>query len=216
MLGSNPLSRDLKIISFSLQLHGKRLVEDTTLELSYGNRYGLLGSNGSGKSTFLTCLAARELPIPDHIDIYHLDEEAEPSDRCAIDAVVDVVRSQVEKLEALAEHICETAGPEADILQDIYDRIDKMDPSTFEARATEILIGLGFSRRQQHISQRLDCVRNEFIKETPLPLPLTGNACPDRHNMLLMVKKPPGLVHLLVAHVPADLPKQICSSPPCP
>ena len=146
VLGSNPLSRDLKILSFSLQLHGKRLVEDTTLELSYGNRYGLLGANGAGKSTFLTALASRELPIPDHIDIYHLDEEAEPSDRCAIDAVVDVVRSQVEKLEALAEQICETAGPEADILQDIYERIDRMDPNTFEARATEILIGLGFSQ----------------------------------------------------------------------
>ena len=136
----------MKILSFSLQLHGKRLVEDTTLELSYGNRYGLLGANGAGKSTFLTALASRELPIPDHIDIYHLDEEAEPSDRCAIDAVVDVVRSQVEKLEALAEQICETAGPEADILQDIYERIDRMDPNTFEARATEILIGLGFSQ----------------------------------------------------------------------
>ena len=145
VLGSNPLSRDLKILSFSMQLHGKRLVEDTTLELSYGNRYGLLGSNGAGKSTFLTSLASRELPIPDHIDIYHLDEEAETSDRTALDAVVDVVRTQVEKLEALAEHITETAGPEAEILQDIYDRIDRMDPNTFESRATEILMGLGFS-----------------------------------------------------------------------
>ena len=34
VLASNPLSRDLKILSFSLSLHGKRLVEDTTLELS--------------------------------------------------------------------------------------------------------------------------------------------------------------------------------------
>jgi ATP-binding cassette, subfamily F, member 2 len=30
-------------------------------------------------------------------------------------------------------------------LQDIYDRIDRMDPATFEVRATEILMGLGFS-----------------------------------------------------------------------
>jgi hypothetical protein len=54
VLASNPLSKDLKIHSFSLAFHGKRLIEDTLLELSYGNRYGLLGSNGSGKSTFLT------------------------------------------------------------------------------------------------------------------------------------------------------------------
>ena len=53
------------------------------------------GSNGSGKSTFLTSLASRELPIPDHIDIFHLDEEAEPSDRTALEAVIDVVREKV-------------------------------------------------------------------------------------------------------------------------
>ncbi len=99
----------------------------------------LSGSNGSGKSTFLTSLASRELPIPDHIDIFHLDEEAEPSDRTALEAVIDVVREkvsnliswsrhgpfrahlvsikQVEKLEQLSEHILETAGPDAEILQ---------------------------------------------------------------------------------------------------
>ena len=44
VLGSHPLSRDLKILSFSLGLHGKRLIEDTFLELSYGNRYGLIGN----------------------------------------------------------------------------------------------------------------------------------------------------------------------------
>ena len=97
VLASHPLSRDLKIQSFSLSLYGKRLIEDTLLELSYGNRYGLIGSNGSGKSTFLTSLASRELPIPDHIDIFHLDEEAEPSDRTALEAVIDIVREKVLK-----------------------------------------------------------------------------------------------------------------------
>ena len=35
-------------------------------------RYGLLGPNGCGKSCLLKAISARELPIPDHIDIYHL------------------------------------------------------------------------------------------------------------------------------------------------
>jgi ATP-binding cassette subfamily F protein 2 len=89
-------------------------------------------------------LASRELPIPDHIDIFHLDEEAETSDRTALEAVIDVVRDKVEALERLADHIVETAGPDAEVLQDIYDRIDRMNPATFEVRATEILMGLGF------------------------------------------------------------------------
>jgi len=34
--------------------------QDCSIELTIGRRYGLLGSNGSGKSNFLQCLAARE------------------------------------------------------------------------------------------------------------------------------------------------------------
>ena len=37
-----------------------RWAQDCSIELTIGRRYGLLGSNGSGKSNFLQCLAARE------------------------------------------------------------------------------------------------------------------------------------------------------------
>lgn len=63
LLTSEPRARDIKISSFSLALHGINLVEDTTIELNQGGRYGLLGRNGCGKSTFLKCLAAREVPV---------------------------------------------------------------------------------------------------------------------------------------------------------
>jgi ATP-binding cassette, subfamily F, member 2 len=46
------------------------------IELNQGGRYGLLGRNGCGKSTLLKCLAAREIPIPPHFDVYLLDHEA--------------------------------------------------------------------------------------------------------------------------------------------
>ncbi|KAJ1410915.1 hypothetical protein B484DRAFT_186152 [Ochromonadaceae sp. CCMP2298] len=67
MLESEPRARDIKIGAFSLALYGAPLVEDTTIELNQGARYGLLGRNGCGKSTFLKCLAAhpQEVPIPD-------------------------------------------------------------------------------------------------------------------------------------------------------
>lgn len=48
-------------------------------------RYGLIGQNGCGKSTFLECLAAREVPIPEHMDIYLLAEEAPPTDLSAME-----------------------------------------------------------------------------------------------------------------------------------
>src|SRR5271154_6891206 len=60
VLASQPESRDIKIEQFSLSFHGRVLIENATIELNYGQRYGLLGANGSGKSTFLATLAARE------------------------------------------------------------------------------------------------------------------------------------------------------------
>jgi ATP-binding cassette subfamily F protein 2 len=50
----------------------KELVKDTSLELNHGRRYGLIGANGSGKTTMLRVLGERQVPVPAHIDIYHL------------------------------------------------------------------------------------------------------------------------------------------------
>ena len=46
--------------------------QETKLELSCGNRYGLMGVNGCGKSCLLAVLGNREVPIQDHIDIFYL------------------------------------------------------------------------------------------------------------------------------------------------
>jgi len=148
VLASNPIERDIKITKFSLSYYGKVLIAETELELNYGRRYGLIGRNGSGKSTFLECLAAREVPIPDQIDIFHLSEEAEAQDLSALDAVVYVAKQEIQKLEIESEKLLETEGPECDALQLIYERLDELDPNTLETRAGELLAGLGFTKTQ--------------------------------------------------------------------
>ncbi len=125
-------------------MHGAVLVEDTTIELNKGGRYGLLGRNGCGKSTFLKCLAAREVPIPPHFDIYLLAHEAPPSEMSALDYVINSAKEEIARLDALIEKILVEEGPESELLPDLYDRQDGLDPSTFETRASTILIGLGF------------------------------------------------------------------------
>jgi ATP-binding cassette subfamily F protein 2 len=147
VLTSRPDSRDVEISSFSIILHGKELIADTKLKLNYGNRYGLIGANGSGKSTLLQALAAREIPVPEHIDIWHLHTEAKPSDRTAMESVVDVVIAEQERLEKMEQELLESDGDTAEALADIYDRLDKLDPDTFESRAGELLFGLGFSQK---------------------------------------------------------------------
>lgn len=147
VLHSLPTARDIKIGSFSLNYHGKLLVEDTMIELSVGRRYGLIGRNGCGKSTFLQTLAAREVPIPDHVDIYLLSEEAQPSQDTALEYVINSAKHEVQRLEDKAEELLTEYGPDCDQLQSIYERMDEMDPSTFESRAATILCGLGFTSK---------------------------------------------------------------------
>jgi ATP-binding cassette, subfamily F, member 2 len=144
-LASEPRARDIKIAAFSLALHGMNLVEDTTLELQQGKRYGLLGRNGCGKSTLLKCLAAREVPIPEIFDVYLLANEAEPSESSALDYVINSAKAEQERVEAMIEAILVEEGPESEALNDLYERQDALDPSTFETRASVILCGLGFA-----------------------------------------------------------------------
>ncbi|KAL1887102.1 ABC transporter ATP-binding protein arb1 [Ceratocystis pirilliformis] len=147
VLSSSKLSRDVKITSTSLVFHGRVLINDGTLELTYGRRYGLLGENGCGKSTLLKAIAAREYPIPDHVDIYLLNEGAPPSDLGALDWVVTEAQNELARLEGVAEKLLEDEGPESPVLLELYDHIDKMDPTTFSTRASLILTGLGFNKQ---------------------------------------------------------------------
>ncbi|KAF2259595.1 ATP-binding cassette sub-family F member 2 [Lojkania enalia] len=146
VLASLEASRDVKITSASLVFHGRVLFTDTTLEVNYGRRYGLLGENGCGKSTLLKAIDKREFPFPDHVDIYLLNEGAPPSELGALEWVVKEAENELNRLERLAEDIIEQNGPDDPRLEEIYERQDSMDPSTFHTRASLILTGLGFNK----------------------------------------------------------------------
>ncbi|KAK4942622.1 ABC transporter ATP-binding protein arb1 [Elasticomyces elasticus] len=147
VLASLEQSRDVKITSASLVFHGKVLFNDTTIEVNYGRRYGLLGENGCGKSTLLKAIDKREFPFPDHVDIYLLNEGAPPSDLGALEWVVREAENELARLEKLSETILERDGPDAPVLEELYERMDGMDPSTFQTRASLILTGLGFNKK---------------------------------------------------------------------
>jgi ATP-binding cassette, subfamily F, member 2 len=121
VLASLPASRDVKITSASLVFHGKVLITDTTLELNFGRRYGLLGENGCGKSTLLKAIDKREYPIPEHVDIYLLNEGAPPSELGALEWVVKEAENEMDRLDKLAEDILEKEGPESLVLMDLYE-----------------------------------------------------------------------------------------------
>ena len=65
----------------------------------------------TGKSTILAVLGNREVPIPEHIDIFHLTREMPASDKTALQCVMEVDEERV-RLEKLAEELvaCDDDG----------------------------------------------------------------------------------------------------------
>jgi ATP-binding cassette subfamily F protein 2 len=147
VLSSSEEARDVKFDSFSLMVGGNQLVTDCHVELNQGCRYGLIGLNGSGKSNVLAALAQREVPLPSHIDIYHLHEEAPANELSGVEAVIAHIVEETQKLEELSERIMEEFGADDERLEKIFERIDELDPSGSEPRARLILSGLGFCDR---------------------------------------------------------------------
>lgn len=71
-------SKDIKVDGIDVSVGGLRMLTDASLTLAYGHRYGLVGQNGIGKSTLLRSLSFREVAIPSHISILHVDQEVCP------------------------------------------------------------------------------------------------------------------------------------------
>jgi len=150
VLGIHPMSRDIKIDNFSVTFHGAELLQDTKLELSCGQRYGLIGANGSGKSSLLAVLGNREVPIQEHIDIYYLSREAPASEKTALESVMEADEERI-KLEKLAEELALIEEDDAqDYLMEVYERLDELGADVAEVKASSLLRGLGFTQEMMN------------------------------------------------------------------
>jgi len=146
VLTSRYQARDVRMEQVTLGLHGKELIRDAELKINFGRRYGLIGSNGSGKTSLLAAIASRELPIPDHVDMWFVHKEADPEKITAIKKVVDIGAKEYARLEELTTKLMEEDSEgNMEIIEAIGDKLDHMSPEFFETRAGNILNGLGFT-----------------------------------------------------------------------
>ena len=59
-----------------MDINGLSLLEDCSLALAAGRKYGLVGRNGVGKTTFLKFLAAARFEgVPPNLQILHIEQE---------------------------------------------------------------------------------------------------------------------------------------------
>ena len=97
------------------------------------------------QSTFLQSIAERDIQIPEHIDIYLVRGEAEPSETNALDFIIASAKEKVAKLEQRIEDL--SGEGDEDALNAAYEELEELDPNTFEAKAGSILHGLGFDQK---------------------------------------------------------------------
>ena len=152
----HPNAKDVALSGLTLILSGKILFQEAELTLSWGRRYGLVGANGCGKSILMTLLGKRMLPLPARMDTYHLSGEHPATDETALGAVMNCDTEKIELEETAAKLEDEMTGedtPEqeelSERLQEVYDRLEEMGADRAEARASQILFGLGFTAAMQ-------------------------------------------------------------------
>lgn len=142
---------DVLVEKLDVSYQGANVLENATLNLCMGHRYGLVGINGCGKSTLMNVLGAGEISVPPKCDFYHLKHEVAASEMSALNAVIASDREK-EYLEKELEELA-TLGDEDDTvtarLDQIYQRLDELDADTAESRAGKILFGLGFTPEMQ-------------------------------------------------------------------
>ncbi|KAI7460618.1 hypothetical protein D0860_02999 [Hortaea werneckii] len=170
-------SKDIKVDGIDISIGGKRICSDSNLTLAYGRRYGLVGQNGIGKSTLLRALSKREVAVPTHISILHVEQEITGDDTPALQAVLDAdvwrkhllkeqdkIINELQELEAQRASMADTSGESAKIdkqrdgldqtLSDIQGKLAEMESDKAEPRAASILAGLGFSQERQQYATK--------------------------------------------------------------
>ena len=67
----------------------RTLLSGADLGLTFGRRYGLVGRNGTGKTTLLRSIASRELRLPSHLTVLHVEQEVEGGEISALESVLE-------------------------------------------------------------------------------------------------------------------------------
>ena len=142
-------TKDIHLRSIDLGFAGHQLIKDANLVIAFGRRYGLVGRNGTGKSTLLRAISNRELKIPSHISILHVEQEAIGDDTSAIDSVLAADEERQSLLEEERELLKNANEKNDERLQIIQQKLFEIGAEQSKSKAAIILSGLGFDNEMQ-------------------------------------------------------------------
>ncbi|WP_298609930.1 ABC-F family ATPase [uncultured Thiothrix sp.] len=143
----------------TMQFGAKPLFDNVSVKFGDGNRYGLIGANGAGKSTFMKILCGQQEPTHGNVSkdtnermAYLRQDQFAYEDRRVLDVVM---MGHEDMWKIMSEKDAIYANPEA--TEDDYMRAAELegqfaeiDGYTAEARAGELLLAVGIPVEQHN------------------------------------------------------------------
>ena len=140
----------LNLNGITVRLGGRAILDRATAALPTGARVGLIGRNGAGKTTLMKAIAGMSEPdegsieMPRGCRIGYIAQEAPHGSATPIETVL-AADTERATLLAEAEHT-----EDMHRIGEIHERLNAIDAHSAPARASRILVGLGFPEADQH------------------------------------------------------------------
>ena len=140
----------LNLNGITVRLGGRTILDRATAALPPYGRVGLIGRNGAGKSTLMKVMIGSleaddgSLEMPKGTRIGYIAQEAPAGDSTPFDTVL---AADTERAALMTESEQEDLDP--DRMAEVHERLIAIDAYTAPARASRILVGLGFDEEMQ-------------------------------------------------------------------
>ena len=140
----------LNLNGITVRLGGRTILDRATAALPPYSRIGLIGRNGAGKSTLMKVMIGSleaddgSLDMPKGTRIGYIAQEAPAGDSSPFETVL---AADTERAALMIES--EQEGLDPDRMAEVHERLIAIDAYTAPARASRILVGLGFDEEMQ-------------------------------------------------------------------
>ena len=143
----------IRLSQVTLRRGAKVLLEGADVSLNPGDRIGLIGANGSGKSSLFAVLRGElhadlgEVDFPARWRVAHVAQETPALDRPALEYAIDGDTA----LRRLESELAEAEAADDGIrIGELHAALGDADAYTVRSRAEQLLHGLGFTHAQMN------------------------------------------------------------------
>ncbi len=142
----------LNFRNIALRRGARLLLSEASFVIHKGNKVGLTGANGCGKSSLFAMIRGElhadegEFALPPHLEMAHVAQETPAVDQSALDYVMDGDRELRRLQQKLQDAELQHDGLK---LAELHSRLEQIDGYSASTRAARLLNGLGFSSDQE-------------------------------------------------------------------